>query len=143
MRCATLHADATLRVCAPSARAGPLLPAARPIRPESLPLFFAAFTSSSFGPPLQVCSNLSHLRKHITIPHSVPGLVTKRVLVMNFVDGVPLTEAASKIGEQFFLCLIFACLCVARRVWAAGICGSLQLLRWMATLGTAVSCTWM
>jgi predicted unusual protein kinase regulating ubiquinone biosynthesis (AarF/ABC1/UbiB family) len=36
-----------------------------------------------------------HLRKvaaHVTVPRSVPGLVTDRVLVMEFVDGVPLMQ---------------------------------------------------
>ncbi|MEW5318649.1 MAG: hypothetical protein WDW38_009856 [Sanguina aurantia] len=38
-----------------------------------------------------------HLRdhsSHVAVPRSVPGLVTPRLLVMSFLEGVPLTEAA-------------------------------------------------
>eukprot|EP01025_Chloroclados_australasicus_P041555 TRINITY_DN4403_c1_g1_i2.p1 TRINITY_DN4403_c1_g1~~TRINITY_DN4403_c1_g1_i2.p1 ORF type:complete len:589 (-),score=89.91 TRINITY_DN4403_c1_g1_i2:316-2082(-) len=47
--------------------------------------------------------NLRHLRAHIEIPTSIPGLVTKKVLVMKFMDGAPLASLKQKtagLSEQ-------------------------------------------
>jgi predicted unusual protein kinase regulating ubiquinone biosynthesis (AarF/ABC1/UbiB family) len=41
-------------------------------------------------------SNLKHIRKRLVVPHSIPGLVTSRVMVMSYLNGVPLT----KLGEH-------------------------------------------
>eukprot|EP00798_Chlamydomonas_sp_ICE-L_P027624 gene27624-7261_t len=40
-----------------------------------------------------IASHLSGVAKRISVPRSVPGLVTPRLLVMSLLDGVPLTEA--------------------------------------------------
>lgn len=36
------------------------------------------------------------LSKKISIPRSIPGLVTRRILVMNFIDGLQITRLADK-----------------------------------------------
>ncbi|GIL83202.1 hypothetical protein Vretifemale_12058 [Volvox reticuliferus] len=44
-----------------------------------------------------------HLRpqsNHLQIPRSVGGLVTKRALVMNFIEGVPLLEARDRVSKM-------------------------------------------
>jgi ABC1 atypical kinase-like domain len=38
--------------------------------------------------------NLAKIRPRVEVPTSIPGLVTKRVLVMKFLDGVPMTQLA-------------------------------------------------
>ncbi|EIE21462.1 ABC1-domain-containing protein [Coccomyxa subellipsoidea C-169] len=43
-----------------------------------------------------VAENLKGLRKRLEIPRSVPGLVTKRLLVMNFIDGDQITRLAHR-----------------------------------------------
>eukprot|EP00798_Chlamydomonas_sp_ICE-L_P027625 gene27625-7262_t len=40
-----------------------------------------------------IARNLSDISKRVTVPRSVPGLVTQRLLVMSLIDGTPLTEA--------------------------------------------------
>jgi ABC1 atypical kinase-like domain len=39
--------------------------------------------------------NLAKIRPRVEVPTSIPGLVTKRVLVMKFLDGVPMTQLAT------------------------------------------------
>lgn len=39
-----------------------------------------------------VAESLKAIRSRVVIPTSIPGLVTDRVLVMSFLDGVPLTQ---------------------------------------------------
>jgi hypothetical protein len=39
-----------------------------------------------------VSLNLAKIRRRVEVPTSIPGLVTKCVLVMTFLDGVPLTQ---------------------------------------------------
>lgn len=38
------------------------------------------------------CANLRHIRRRVVVPHSIPGLVTNRVLTMSYLQGVPLTK---------------------------------------------------
>jgi predicted unusual protein kinase regulating ubiquinone biosynthesis (AarF/ABC1/UbiB family) len=40
----------------------------------------------------QTNENLKAIRSRVVVPHSIPGLVTERVLVMTYLDGVPLTQ---------------------------------------------------
>lgn len=35
---------------------------------------------------------LKHLRARVLVPHSIPGLVTNKVLVMSYLDGTPLNQ---------------------------------------------------
>lgn len=44
-----------------------------------------------------IAHQLRDIRDIVTIPRSVPGLVTRRVLVMGFIPGVPLLEAGKKM----------------------------------------------
>lgn len=39
---------------------------------------------------------LQPLNKHISVPQSIPGLVTQRLLIMSFIDGIPLRN----LGER-------------------------------------------
>ena len=39
-----------------------------------------------------VGENLKAIRSRVVIPTSIPGLVTDRVLVMSYLNGVPLTQ---------------------------------------------------
>jgi predicted unusual protein kinase regulating ubiquinone biosynthesis (AarF/ABC1/UbiB family) len=39
-----------------------------------------------------VAKNLKPIQRRVVIPRSVPGLVTNRMLVMHYLDGVPLTQ---------------------------------------------------
>lgn len=34
------------------------------------------------------------------VPRAIPGLVSKRVLVMDFIDGVPLNRLKEKMAER-------------------------------------------
>lgn len=38
------------------------------------------------------CKSLRSIRHRVLVPHSVPGLVTNRVLTMSYLEGVPLTK---------------------------------------------------
>lgn len=46
-----------------------------------------------------VAENLRAIRNRVVIPRSVPGLVTRRVLVMEYLDGVPLTQLGSRVSN--------------------------------------------
>jgi len=46
-----------------------------------------------------IAHHLRGIRQRIEIPRSIPGLVTRRLLVMQFLEGVPLTEAGSKLRD--------------------------------------------
>jgi aarF domain-containing kinase len=46
-----------------------------------------------------VAKNLKHIHRRVIIPRSVPGLVTKRMLIMDYLDGVPLTQLASRTAN--------------------------------------------
>lgn len=37
------------------------------------------------------------MRGRVVVPRSIPGLVTKRVLVMDYLRGVPLTKLGSRM----------------------------------------------
>ena len=45
-----------------------------------------------------VAENLRPIRSRVVIPRSVPGLVTRRMLVMEFLEGVPLTQLGSRVS---------------------------------------------
>lgn len=36
----------------------------------------------------------------VLVPRAIPGLVSKRVLVMDFIDGVPLNRLKEKMAER-------------------------------------------
>eukprot|EP00892_Ulva_mutabilis_P003003 jgi/Ulvmu1/12703/UM095_0007.1 len=38
------------------------------------------------------CANLKGIRGRVAVPHSIPGLVTSRVLTMTYLQGVPMTK---------------------------------------------------
>ena len=41
---------------------------------------------------------LSPMRSRLEVPHSIPGLVSRQVLVMKFINGTPLAEARQKMA---------------------------------------------
>lgn len=43
--------------------------------------------------------HLRPLRSRITVPRSLPGLVTRRLLVMEYINGTPLNDAAEKLAS--------------------------------------------
>jgi hypothetical protein len=43
-----------------------------------------------------VAGNLKPIRSRVVIPTSVPGLVTDRMLVMSYLDGLPLTQLGTR-----------------------------------------------
>lgn len=43
-----------------------------------------------------IAGHLRKASKHVTVPRSVPGLVTDRLLVMEFVEGVPLMQVGRR-----------------------------------------------
>lgn len=43
-----------------------------------------------------VADHLKPLRGRVAVPRSIPGLVTPRLLVMEFMDGIPMTKLAEK-----------------------------------------------
>jgi hypothetical protein len=45
-----------------------------------------------------IAHDLRAIRSRVAIPTSVPGLVTDRMLVMQYLDGVPLTQLGSKMA---------------------------------------------
>jgi predicted unusual protein kinase regulating ubiquinone biosynthesis (AarF/ABC1/UbiB family) len=45
-----------------------------------------------------VAEELKPIRARVVVPTSVPGLVTDRLLVMKYLDGVPLTQLGSKMS---------------------------------------------
>lgn len=47
---------------------------------------------------MHVCCMQRHkgFSKKISIPRSIPGLVTRRILVMNFIDGLQITRLGDK-----------------------------------------------
>lgn len=47
----------------------------------------------------QIHNNLRGIRKQVTVPHSVEGLTSRRVLVMDFVDGCRLDEMKDKLAN--------------------------------------------
>lgn len=47
----------------------------------------------------QIHHNLRGIRKQVTVPHSIEGLISRRVLVMDFVDGCRLDEIKSKLAN--------------------------------------------
>lgn len=67
----------------------------------------------------KISSDLKSLRKIIEVPKSIPGLVTRRVLVMTFVEGIPLrdlgenTKNLSKRKQQRAKLRILERLCMA------------------------------
>jgi predicted unusual protein kinase regulating ubiquinone biosynthesis (AarF/ABC1/UbiB family) len=48
----------------------------------------------------QTHETLKHLKSRVEVPHSVPGLVTGKVLVMNFLNGTPLNQLAAKARDM-------------------------------------------
>lgn len=48
----------------------------------------------------QTHHTLRAIRNRVVVPHSIPGLVTDRVLVMNYLDGVPLTQLGKHVKNQ-------------------------------------------
>ncbi|KXZ54564.1 hypothetical protein GPECTOR_4g629 [Gonium pectorale] len=46
-----------------------------------------------------ISDHLAPLSRRLAIPRSVGGLVTRRALVMSFVEGVPLLEASSRVSQ--------------------------------------------
>lgn len=46
-----------------------------------------------------IAHHLRGVSDRISIPKSIGGLVTQRVLVMSFLEGVPLLEASSRISD--------------------------------------------
>lgn len=47
----------------------------------------------------QIHHNLRGIRKQVTVPHSIEGLISRKVLVMDFVDGCRLDEMKSKLAN--------------------------------------------
>ncbi|KAL6759162.1 hypothetical protein V8C86DRAFT_2580560 [Haematococcus lacustris] len=45
----------------------------------------------------RIAQHLAPLSSRITVPRSVPGLVSKRLLVMQFIEGVPLLDLHSRV----------------------------------------------
>lgn len=42
-----------------------------------------------------VAADLRGIRRRVVVPTSVPGLVTREVLVMDYIDGMPLSKLGS------------------------------------------------
>jgi predicted unusual protein kinase regulating ubiquinone biosynthesis (AarF/ABC1/UbiB family) len=45
-----------------------------------------------------IAARLAPMRRRLAVPRSVAGLVTRRMLVMDFLDGIPLTRLAERAG---------------------------------------------
>jgi len=45
------------------------------------------------------CANLKRIRDRVVVPHSIPGLVTSRVLTMTYLEGVPLTNMREHVSK--------------------------------------------
>eukprot|EP00210_Caulerpa_lentillifera_P006027 g5760.t1 len=43
---------------------------------------------------------LRPLHKHVVIPQSIPGLVTHRLLIMSFIDGIPLRNLRERVASM-------------------------------------------
>lgn len=43
---------------------------------------------------------LKGIRSRVVVPHSMPGLVTSRMLVMSYLDGVPLTQLGKYVKDK-------------------------------------------
>lgn len=47
-----------------------------------------------------VAGHLSGMRARVVVPRSIHGLVTQRLLVMEYIDGVPLMQLKDKVNLQ-------------------------------------------
>ncbi len=47
-----------------------------------------------------IARHLSPISSRVVVPRSVPGLVTKRLLTMEFMEGLPLLQLADKITDM-------------------------------------------
>ena len=45
------------------------------------------------------CASLKRIRDRVVVPHSIPGLVTKRILTMTYLQGVPLTKLEDHLTD--------------------------------------------
>lgn len=48
----------------------------------------------------QTNETLKGIRSRVVVPHSIPGLVTNRVLVMSCLDGIPLTQLSKYVKDK-------------------------------------------
>lgn len=46
-----------------------------------------------------IAEHLRELSAHVTVPRSVPSLVSKRLMVMSFIDGLPLLQLKDKVAH--------------------------------------------
>eukprot|EP00878_Enallax_costatus_P021138 GHUV01022371.1.p1 GENE.GHUV01022371.1~~GHUV01022371.1.p1 ORF type:complete len:637 (+),score=223.29 GHUV01022371.1:216-1913(+) len=46
-----------------------------------------------------IAEHLRELSAHVTVPRSVPGLVSRRLMVMSFIDGLPLLQLRDKVAH--------------------------------------------
>lgn len=44
----------------------------------------------------QIAESLRHISDRVSVPRSIPGLVTPRLLVMHYMNGIPLAELKSR-----------------------------------------------
>lgn len=80
---------------------------------------------------------LKGIRGRVAVPHSVPGLVTSRVLVMSYLDGVPLTQLGKYVKDQSPAAQKAA----FKRVWAADcVPRAMNVLSREAALCASASC---
>lgn len=46
-----------------------------------------------------IAQHLRQLSSHVAVPRSVPGLVSKRLMVMTFMEGLPLMQLKDKVAH--------------------------------------------
>jgi predicted unusual protein kinase regulating ubiquinone biosynthesis (AarF/ABC1/UbiB family) len=46
-----------------------------------------------------IASHLAPIRARVAVPRSIPGLVTRRVMAMTFMEGTPLTALADRVAH--------------------------------------------
>lgn len=81
-----------------------------------------------------IAQHLSQLSHSVRVPRSVPGLVSRRLMVMSFMEGLPLLQLKDKVAHmpQWKREKV-------RGHWAARKCGAVLLL-WSCMLDEYSSC---
>lgn len=46
-----------------------------------------------------IAQHLRELSAHVAVPRSVPGLVSRRLMVMSFMNGLPLLQLRDKVAH--------------------------------------------
>ena len=88
-----------------------------------------------------VSENLKGMRRRVIVPNSIPGLVTDRVLVMTYLNGVPLTQLhnhASDLPEWKKKAAVKRVRCMSAQHWPC-----LVNAPWQAAIANLLGQTWL